>query len=126
MEEQLDLTKPIVIDFKKKKKRKYSRGLRDLQISERRTADVSARMMRSISEGFDAYRKASDKSSRKKRDGALLDMNRNLAKGLRRSLRKSSRLPVDLAKAVETPGSRRFARRQIRSISRLNRLLRIR
>jgi hypothetical protein len=126
MEEQLDLTKPIVIDFKKKKKRKYSRGLKDLQISERRTADVSSRMMRSLSEGFDAYRKASDKSARKKRDGALLDMNRNLAKGLKRSLRVSSRLPVDLARVVETPGSRRFARRQFRGMARLTRLLRIR
>jgi hypothetical protein len=126
MEEQLNLTKPILLNLKKKKKRKYSPGLKELQISERRTAATSSRMMRSITKGFDAYRKASDKSARKKRDGALLDMNRNLAKGLSRSLRETSRIPIDLAKAVDTRGSRRSARRQVRSLSRLNRLLRIR
>ena len=125
-EQPIGLSKPIVIKMKKKKNRKYSRGLRDLQVTGRRLSKVSSHVARSVSEGFDAYRKASKKSARKKRDGALRDLSLNLAKGLSRSLRESSRIPVDLAKAVDTRGSRRLARRQIRNMARFNRLLRIR
>ncbi len=127
MTQQLfDLTKPIVISTKKKKKRRYSRGLRDLQVAGRRTSKITSRVMRSVTKGFDAYLKASDRSAQKKRDGALLDLNRNLARGLSRSLRESSRIPLDLARAVDTRGTRRSARRQIRTWSRFNRLLGIR
>jgi hypothetical protein len=123
-EQPFDLTKPIVINTKKKKKRRYSRGLKGLQIAGRRSSKVSSRMMRSVSKGFDTFRKANDKSSRKKRDGALLDFNRNVAKGLSRSLRESSRIPFDLAKAWDTKGSRRMARRQTRAAARFMRIFR--
>lgn len=121
-----DLTRPIVIRGKKGKKRKYSRGLRDLQITGRRMSKISSRMVRSVSKGMDAYRSASDKSARKKRDGALLDFNRNAAKGITRALRESSRIPFDLAKSMDTRGRRRAARRQTRALARFSRALGIR
>lgn len=127
MEQQpLDLSKPIVINVKKKKKRKYSGGLKDMQLAGRRMSKVSSRMARSLTEGIDAYRKASDKSTRKKRDGALRDFNINVAKGISRSLRESSRMPFDLAKSMDTRGSRRIIRRQIRAVSRIGRIFRLR
>jgi hypothetical protein len=121
-----DLTKPIVFNRGKKKKRKYSRGLRGLQVNGRRMSKVTSRIMRSTARGFDTFRKASDKSAQKKRDGALLDLNRNIAKGISRSLRESSRIPRDLAHAVDTRWLRRSRRRQLRVLSRFNRTLGIR
>jgi len=123
-EQPLDLTQPIVIDIKKKKKRKYSRGLKDIQVAGRRSSKITARVIRSISKGFDEFRDASDKSSRKKRDGALLDMNRNIAKGLSRSLKTSSRLPLDLVEVWDTKRSRKHARRQARAAERIVRVFR--
>ncbi len=120
------ILKPVVLKTKKKKKYKYSRGLRDIQRSSRGVAKVSLRLARSVIKGMDAYRKASDKSARKKRDGAIRDFGLNIAKGLGKSLRVSSRAPYDLARAMDQRGSRRLLRRQIRTTSRLARLLRIR
>lgn len=127
MEQQtIDLSKPIILKTKKQKKKKYSSGLKDVQVVGRRMSKIAADVARSMSEGVDAYRKASDKSARKKRDGALRDLNLNVAKGVSRALRESSDIPFDLAKSMTTRGSRRMARRQIRAISRIGRVLRIR
>ncbi len=114
-------TKPIVIDTKKKKKRKYSRGLKGLQVSARRMSKVSNDVTRSVAKGIRAYLKASDKSAKKKRDGALRDMGLNVAKGISKSLRASSDLPSDLAKALDTRGLRRSRRRQTKALARLGR-----
>jgi len=120
----IDLTQPNVISVKKKKKRKYSRGLKDFQVAGRRSSKISARVMHSVSKGFDEFRKASDKSSRKRRDGALLDMNRNVAKGLSRSLKSANRIPLDLVAIWDTKRSRRNARRQTRAAARIVRVFR--
>jgi len=118
-----DTTRPIVVGDRKKKKRKYSRGLRDLQVSGRRMTKVSSNVTRAVSKGLRAYRKASDKSARKKRDGALRDLGLNAAKGATKLLRASSSVPYDLARAMNRRGLRRSVRRQVRSAARFNRLL---
>jgi DNA-binding transcriptional regulator GbsR (MarR family) len=116
--------RPIVIDGgKKKKKRKYSKGLKDLQVSARRTSAISSDLTRAVAKGVRAYRKASSKSAEKKRDGALRDMGRNIAKGISKSLRKSSDVPYDLAKALETRGLRRSRRRATKALARLGRMV---
>lgn len=117
---------PMVIKAKKKKKYKYSRGLKELQRSGRGVTKVSSRLVRSVAKGMDAYRKASKKSAGKKRDGAIRDFGLNAAKGLSKSLRSSSRTPYELAKVFNRRGSRRLMRRQIRATSRMARLLRFR
>jgi hypothetical protein len=122
----IDLTQPNIISIKKKKKRKYSRGLKGFQTAGRRSSKITARVMRSVSKGFDEFRKASDKSSRKHRDGALLDMNRNVAKGLSVSLKSANRIPLDLVDIWDTKRSRRNARRQTRRAARLVRVFRLR
>src|SRR5450432_1476705 len=122
-EQPLDLTKPVVIDVKKKKKRKYSRGLKDVQVAGRRSSKIATRVLRSVTKGYDEFLKASDKSARKHRDGALLDMNKNVAKALGRSLKSSSRIPLDLVEAFDTKKSRRRARRQTRAAARVIRVL---
>ena len=128
MEEKVvDLTKPLVIDVKKsKKKRKYSRGLKEVQVAGRRMTRTSSRMISAVAKGMDAFRKASDKSARHKRNGVIKDFGVNSAKGLGRSLRASSRVPLELAKAMDNRVSRRFVRLQLRAASRFSRVLRLR
>ena len=119
----LDTRRPIVIGAGKKKKRRYSRGLRDLQVSGRRMAKVSGTLTQAVAKGTRAYRKASDRSARKKRDGALRDLGLNAAKGTSKLLRASSSVPYDLARAMNRRGLRRSVRRQVRGAARFNRLL---
>jgi hypothetical protein len=127
MEQPLfDLSRPIVMKTKKKKKRRYSRGLRDVQVAGRRMTRVSSRTARAVVKGMNAFRKASDKSARRKRDGVIRDFGLNAAKGMTRSLRASSRIPLDFAKAFDTRASRRFVRLQLRAASRFGRVLRFR
>jgi hypothetical protein len=118
----LDPTHPIVIKAKGKKKRKYSRGLKEVQQNSRSLAKVSDDLARSVSKGIRTYRKASDKSAQKKRDGAMVDFGLNLAKGLSKSLRTSSSVPEDLAQAMMgRGGARRRLRRQMRLTARISR-----
>ena len=119
-------TRPIVISAKKKKKRKYSRGLRDIQVWGRRMAKVNEDVTRAVSNGARTYRKASNKSAQKKRDGAILDFGLNVAKGIGKSLRSSSSVPVDVVRAMSSRGARRRLRRQVRGMARINRQLGIR
>jgi Family of unknown function (DUF6312) len=118
--------RPIVINLKKKKKRRYSRGLSDFHRATRGLSKVSTTMARSLYKGADEFRQASDKSARKKRDGALRDLGLNVAKAMSQSLRASSHIPRDIAKTLNTGTMRRSTRRQIRMLSRFNRVLRLR
>jgi hypothetical protein len=52
----------------------------------------------------------------------MRDFPVNVGKALRTSLRKSSRFPLDVARAFDTVESRRASKRQIRFASRLGRL----
>ena len=110
---------PLVITRKKKKKkkRKYSKGLKDVQRMERRATDASHRLARAVADGLSTYRKERNKSSRKKRDGAVVDFIPNAAEGLSKSMRVASRVPVDVAKAVNT----KRVRRQMRAVVRMMR-----
>lgn len=123
MDDQQPTLRPIVLKLKKKKKRKYSRGLADLQRAGRGFTKISMRMSRSAFKGMDEFRKASDKSARKKRDGALRDLGVNMGKAASKSLRASSRIPRDFGKILHTRSMRRGVRRQIRIASRLNRMI---
>jgi hypothetical protein len=114
-----DRRRPIVIKVKKgKKKRRYSKSLKDLQIGLRSGTRVSERLADAIAAGLDKYKRKSDRSSRRKRDGMLKDALRNSASGAQIMLRKSSRLPVLLAKGVR----RKTVVRRLRAIRRLSRL----
>jgi len=122
----VQLQRPIVLKARTKKKRRYSRGLGDLQRVMRGFGKLNARAAGAYATGFDVFYKASNKSSLKRRDGALRDLGRNLGKAASKSLRKSSRIPADAALILSTGSSRRAIRRQIRVFSFLNRRLGLR
>lgn len=108
---------------RKKRKRKYSRGLRDVQELGRTVSKASTRVARAVAKGMAQYRKRSEKSARKKRDGAILDFAVNMADGLGKTIRGLSVLPADLAKGLTTKRGKRRARRQLRFTSRVLRPL---
>jgi hypothetical protein len=120
------LPKPIYIRLGKGgKKRRYSKGLKGLQQTGRHLAKASTRMARATAGGMATFEKAADKSAFKRKDGALRDFSVNVGKALRTSLRKSSRIPLDVARAFDSPQTRRATRRQIRFASGLGRLFRV-
>ena len=100
---------------KKKKKRRTSAGLRDADQFVRRSSNASSRLARAVAKGFRTYAKETNKSSRKKRDGAIRDALENWSLGLGASLRAASRVPNDVVRAVNT----RTVRRQARCVTRL-------
>jgi hypothetical protein len=111
--------RPVVISVKekKKKKRKYSKGLKDLQISARKGTRIGDKFANALADGFRKFRKKSDKSSEKKRDGVLRDFYANAASGVGTTLRKSSKVPVLMAKTVR----KRTMRRSVRAMGQLMR-----
>ncbi len=97
-----------VIEKKKKKgRRKVSRELRDVEQMERHLSRAAQRTARAVAEGLDSYRRRRRRSARRKRDGALRDLPRNAAAGMAETMRVISRVPVDLARAADTPVVRR-------------------
>ena len=103
----------------KRKKRKYSKGLKEIQQFGRSMNKASARVARAVAKGMATYRKRSDKSSFKKRDGSIRDFAVNLAAGLGKTLRVLSGVPSDLAKGLDTKRARKRARRQVKIASRI-------
>jgi hypothetical protein len=93
---------PIIVKFKKKKKKKrdYSEGLQSIQMSEVALTRGANRIASAVSKGLGKYRRSRDKSSRRKRDGMVVDYVPNVGKGISKAVRTGSRLPYDLSRAI--------------------------
>src|SRR6476661_3333750 len=71
---------PVVYEKRTKKgkrKKKYSRGLKEPQREERRVSRAAERIAQAVVDGLSEYRDRRDKSARRKRDGAIKDAVRN-------------------------------------------------
>lgn len=108
---------PIVLKAGRKKKRRYSRRLKDFQVRLRDVSKTVNRMASSIADGVKKYRDRADKSSRKKKDGMLRDLLKNTALGMGKSLRVASKLPKDVADVFSGKKSRRRIRKLARLVS---------
>jgi hypothetical protein len=100
-----------------KRKRKYSRGLKDAQRWERGIAKGSRRVGRAVYEGLDLYLKRRDRSADKRRDGAIRDALKNWSKGWSKTLREASDAPYDVFKAFNTKAVRRTVKFGVRSFA---------
>lgn len=120
--DSLDEGMPIVLELKKKKKKKsprrYSKGLAEVQEMERHLTRSMHRVARASEKGISSYRKRSLRSAEEKKDGAIKDFIPNSGAALSRTLKEISPLPNDLAKMVDTRQNRRRLRRQLRALSR--------
>lgn len=105
----------VTVEKKRKKKRKYTRGTRTFQELEMGTSRAAGELAKAVSKGLSTYRRRRDKSSRKRKDGALRDLLNNTGKAVSRGLRAGSEAPYEFAKAVN---SRRFSK-QLRDAVRI-------
>lgn len=111
---QYYLTAPLVVyEFgkKRRKRKKYSRGLKTVQRTEDGLTLAGRRLGDAIESGFRSYRKRRNKSSRRKKDGPLRDILRNSSGGLSQFLNVGSDIPYDVARKVN---NRRFGK-QVRN-----------
>lgn len=91
----------IVLEKKKKrKKRKYTRGLKGIQRFQLGGARASWRIGDAVADGLKEFRKRNDRSSRKRRDGALRDTFKNMSRAAGEVLRGSGKAPYDLARRL--------------------------
>ena len=102
-------------ETRKKKKRKYSRGTRSIQELERGTTRAAREISKAVARGFSVYQRRRDKSSRKRRDGALRDVVENVGKAASKGFKAGSDAPYEFAKAIST---RRFSK-QVRDAVRI-------
>lgn len=108
------VAEPQVVVTTKKRKRKYSRRLRDVQEIDRAMAKASWRLNQAVADGFDTYRKRSDHSARKKRDGAIRDGIENWARAMGKTMKKASSAPSDIARAFSSKRMKRRIRAVVR------------
>jgi hypothetical protein len=91
----------------KKKKRRYSAGLGTIQHLERGVTRSLETVSKGVARTFSEYSERSEKSARKKRDGALRDGIRNWTKALSKGMRVAGDAPYDFVKQVNRgPGSK--------------------
>ena len=106
--QQLVFVRPQVFEVRRKRgKKKYSRGLKDVQRFEDGLTTAAKRLSRAVEKGLRVYRKRRNKSARKRKDGAIRDGLDNLSIGLGRTLRVASDAPYDFTRKVN---SKRFSR----------------
>jgi hypothetical protein len=105
----------VVEKTKKKGKKRYTKGLRDVQRLERGASKATRRLARAVEEGVATYHRRSNKSGRKKRDGAIRDVFDNLSIAAGDALQVASRAPRDLARGLNT----KSAWKQVRPLAQL-------
>lgn len=106
-----EVRRPIVYEVtrgrNRKRKKKYSRGLKDPQKLEQDASRATERVAYAVADGIAEYRDNRDRSARRKRDGAIKDVVRNVGRGLSEALDKGSRAPSDLTRRATTKRLRR-------------------
>jgi len=110
---------PIVVvePKKKKRKRRYSRGLRTVQDVERGVTTSLTTLSAGVARLFSEYSDRSEKSSRKKRDGALRDAIENWTKAMSKGMRVGGKAPYDFVKAVNSEGGSKPLRDTIKLLT---------
>jgi hypothetical protein len=126
---------PIVLEYKKRKKKgkdsgednkpRYSRGLEDIQRFEGDVVRVAQRAAKAASKGLDTYEDERQQSSKDKTDGAIEDLVYNSAKAASAFMKEASEIPVDVAEAVNKTSYRKRLRKGLRRASRIIRMWRI-
>ena len=92
---------PIVIETKKSKKKKYSKGpARSFQELEAGLTKSARKIAKAVREGLDKYAEERDQSAEDKRDGALRDILKNQSKALRKGLPLAAEAPADLLDSI--------------------------
>src|SRR5258708_35399547 len=76
---------------KKKKKHKYSRGGKIFGEASRGARKAARRVTKAVAKGLGSFHSRSEKSGGKRRDGALRDVHKNVARSIGSSVRMVSK-----------------------------------
>lgn len=101
---------PLVLGKKKRKKRRYSSRFKVPGRAEFGVSKAAKRLANAVSDGLDTYVRRSNRSARKRRDGALKDLVKNSTRGVGKTLRKTTKVPRALTKALPARALRKTAR----------------
>lgn len=100
--ERSDTTPMVFVRNRKKRGRKrYSRGTKEFQRMQRAFSKASYRASKAGTIAFRELERRSEKSARRKRDGAMLDAPDNIARAVEEGLREASRAPAELARGID-------------------------
>jgi Family of unknown function (DUF6312) len=103
-----------------KKRRSKSKGrTRRLQDIERGVSKAVRRVARATEHGVSEYIDRRDDSERKRKDGPLVDLYENVARGVSVAVSEAGPAGVDVAKAFNSKKSRRQIRSVLKSLPRL-------
>ncbi|NTX01527.1 hypothetical protein HUA74_40030 [Myxococcus sp. CA051A] len=98
----------------KKKKRKTSKGLKNLDKAHDNASRAMEHLSASVSDGLKTYRREQKASAEKKKDGALRDLMKNSGKAASDSLKTLSKVPLDLTRTIDNKRNRK----QVRAVAR--------
>lgn len=96
---ELEQSPPIVY-VKRRRKRKYSRGLRQVQKLERGFNKANRRMAKSYVDGIREWEKRRDKAAKRRRDGAISEAVQNALRASSRMMVEMSKSPADFASSL--------------------------
>ena len=91
---------PVVLEHKRRR-RKYTRGMRTSQELERGLVRASSAWADAFSAMFDSYKSRSRRSSYRKRDGAVRDALRNWTRATSKGMKKAADAPYELVRTVD-------------------------
>ncbi|MFY2557191.1 hypothetical protein ACN469_06130 [Corallococcus terminator] len=96
-----------------KKKRKTSKGLKNLDKAHDNVSRAMENLSASVSDGLKTYRREQKASAERKKDGALRDLMKNSGKAMSDSLKTLSKVPRDLTRTIDSKRNRK----QVRAIA---------
>jgi hypothetical protein len=101
---------------KKGKRKRRSRGLRNLDTALNRLTRSGSKLATAVDDGFETYRDERKKSSEKKKDGALRDFVDNVADGVSKAQKKSGGATKDLLTIFCTKRTKKRVRRAAKNL----------
>lgn len=122
--------KPIVLNYRKGRKKKkassadagqvrYSRNLEDVQRMEGDFLRVSQKAAKALSKGIDTYERERQQSAKAKKDGAVEDFVYNSAKATSAYVKEASDIPIDMAESLSNSRMRKSLRKRLRRASKM-------
>lgn len=85
----------------KRRKKKYSPVIGLIQVAGEGAVAGGERTVKGVAKGLRKFRKISERSARRRKNGALVDAPINAAIALSSALREASHAPIDVAKVVK-------------------------
>ena len=102
---------------KKDKKTRYSSGTKGAQKFEKRISEAAHTVTGAVDTGVGEYLDSRKKSSKKRKDGAVVESYVNIAKGISEGIEDASPALTDVAKAINSKRTRKVLRGFMKTIT---------